>query len=114
MKRTRLAYGILLVVWGSIAAWQIVEHHRVKASARAALLNRSKDIADIISGVIGSASFRGIVIQDRLESALNRLVKPGELISVALLNASNEVVAAVGSPIDPELTSNMRDREHWG
>src|SRR6266536_1322122 len=114
MKRTRLAYGILLGVWGIIAAWQTVEHHRVKMSARAALIKRSKDIADIITGVIGSASFRGIVIQDRLESALNRLVKPGELISVALLNASNDVVAAVGSPMDPELTGNMQERDHWG
>jgi signal transduction histidine kinase len=114
MKRTRLAYGLLLGVWGIIAAWQIAEHHRVKTSARAALINRSKDIAEIISGVIGSASFRGIVIQDRLESALNRLVKPGELISVALLNASNEVVAAVGSPVDAETTSILTEREHWG
>jgi signal transduction histidine kinase len=88
-----------------------VEHHRVRTSARDALTDRSKYIADITSGVIGSTSFRGIVLQDRLESALNRLVKPGELISAALLNASNEVVAAVGAPIDPDAT---RDRERWG
>jgi signal transduction histidine kinase len=110
-RRNVLVYGLLAGVWILVAGWQVVEHYRVKASAREAVTDRSKYIADITSGVIGSASFRGIVLQDRLESALNRLVKPGELISAALLNASNEVVAAVGAPIGPDAT---RDRERWG
>lgn len=110
-RRNVLVYGLLAAVWALVVGWQVVEHYRVKTSARDAVTDRSKYIADITSGVIGSASFRGIVLQDRLESALNRLVKPGELISAALLNASNEVVAAVGAPIDPDAT---RDRERWG
>jgi signal transduction histidine kinase len=113
-RRPSLIYGLLVTAWAVIVAWQTVEHHRVKESARAALINRSKDIADIISGVIGSATFRGIVLQDRLESMLNRLVKPGELISVALLNASNHVVANVGKPIDLASAGVTQDREHWG
>jgi signal transduction histidine kinase len=113
-RRTPLVYSILLALWGLVLVWQIVEHRRVTSAARTALVNRSTDIAGIVSGVIGSATFRGIVPQDRLESALNHLVKPGELISVALLNATNEVVAYVGKPIDLEQTRSVRARERWG
>ncbi|PYJ78591.1 MAG: hypothetical protein DME22_26745, partial [Verrucomicrobia bacterium] len=110
IRRTQPVYGLLFAVWCLIVVWQVVEHHRVQASARAAVTDRSKYIADITSSVIGSASFRGILFQDRLESALNRLVKPGELISAALLNATNEVVASVGAPIDPDAIRATRDR----
>src|SRR5438132_1227869 len=80
----------------------------------ASLSTTERGIADITSGVIGSASFRGILFQDRLESALNRLVKPDELISAALLNATNGIVASVGKPLDLDLTGLTQDREHWG
>jgi len=113
IRRTQPVYGLLFAVWCLIVVWQVVEHHRVQASARAAVTDRSKYIADITSSVIGSASFRGILFQDRLESALNRLVKPDELISAALLNATNEVVASVGAPIDPDAIRATRDRELW-
>ncbi|MHB8520832.1 MAG: sensor histidine kinase [Limisphaerales bacterium] len=113
-QRTPLIYGSLLAVWGVIIAWQLVEHHRVHESARNALVHRSNYIADIISGVISSARFRAVVVQDRLESALNKLIKPGELISAALLNASGEVVAYVGKPIDLEKTDQMREPQRWG
>jgi len=114
IRRTQPVYGLLLGMWCVIVAWQVMEHHRVKESARAAVIKRSEYIADITSGVIGSASFRGILFQDRLESALNRLVKPDELISAALLNATNGIVASVGKPLDLDLTGLTQDREHWG
>src|SRR5262245_32680127 len=113
-RRTRRVYGLLATVWGTIIAWQVAEHGRVKEAARANVINRSKDIADVISGVIGSATFRGIVVQDRLESALNRLIKPGELVAAALLNISNEVVAYVGEPVNVEMIRAMPDRTRWG
>ena len=67
IRRTQPVYGLLLGMWCVIVAWQVMEHHRVKESARAAVIKRSEYIADITSGVIGSASFRGILFQDRLE-----------------------------------------------
>ncbi|MBU6399860.1 MAG: hypothetical protein KGS61_06040 [Verrucomicrobia bacterium] len=113
-KRFPLVYGALLGGWGIIVAWQVIEHYRLKETARVSLVHRSENIADIIRGIIGSASFRDVVIQDRLESALNRLLKPTELISVALLNAADEVVAYVGEPIDLEKMGMMQERVRWG
>ena len=57
IRRTQPVYGLLFAVWCLIVVWQVVEHHRVQASARAAVTDRSKYIADITSSVIGSASF---------------------------------------------------------
>src|SRR6266542_3112754 len=116
IKRTRLVFGfgLLLTVWVMVAAWQVVEHVRVKESARAALINRSRDITTTLGLVIRSQRrFGGMVSQERLEPALGELVKSGELSSVALLNAAGEVVASAGAPIDVETKGTMRTGEHW-
>src|SRR6266540_5626463 len=116
IKRTRLVFGfgLLLTVWVMVAAWQVVEHVRVKESARAALINRSRDITTTLGLVIRSQRrFGGMVSQERLEPALGELVKSGELSSVALLNAAGEVVASAGPPIDVETKGTMRTGEHW-
>src|SRR3954471_4937979 len=139
ISRTRLVYGLLLAVWGLIVTWQVVEHDRVKASARAALINRSRDITTTLGLVIRSQRRFGvsIVSQERMESALKELVKPGdhnsnsapavasksakevetftsrEPIAIALLNASGEVVASAGGPIDLETKGMMQKGEHW-
>jgi signal transduction histidine kinase len=113
-KRTPLVYGLLLVVWMMVVFWQVWEHRRVQESARTALINRSRDIATTLSLVIRSQRrFGGIVSQERLESALKELAKSGELVSVALLNASGEVVASAGKPIDLERTSTIQQGERW-
>jgi len=65
--------------------------------------------------------FRGVIPQDRLEAVLNELVngrtnevvKSSELISIVLLNAANEPVAAAGKPIDPQ-NEAMQHGERWG
>src|SRR5438093_2829797 len=100
LKRTKLVYGLLLAVWGMVLAWQIVEHDRVKTSARTALINRSRDITTTLGLVIRSQRRWGGIFPERIESALKELVKSDELSSVALLNASGEVVASAGGPID--------------
>ncbi len=113
ISRTRLVYGLLLVVWGLIFAWQIAEHGRVKKSARVALVNRSRDITTTLGLVIRSQRRFGVVSQERLESALKELVKSGELNSIALLNASGEVVTSAGGPIELETKRMMQAGEHW-
>ena len=114
IRRSRLIYGLLLGIWGVTVAWQVVEHRRVKESARTALLNRSRDISTTLGLVIRSQRrFGGMVFPERLDSALSELVKSGEVSSIALLNASGEVVASAGAPIDFETKGMMQTGGHW-
>src|ERR1051326_1412821 len=97
-NRTRLVYGLLVAAWAMIVIWQIVEHGRVRQDARAALLNRPPDITTTLEAAIQSQRRWGAVSQERLESALNRLVRNShDLHAVALLNASGEGVASAGT-----------------
>ena len=115
IRRKQLIYVTLAAVWALILVWQIVEHRRVRRDARKALITRSEDITTTLELVIRSQRrFGGIVSQERLESALTELVKSGEMSSVALLNASNEVVASAGLPLDLGRREMMRPGEHWG
>lgn len=114
VSRTRLVYASLAAVWCLIAAWQTAEHIRVRKSARAALINRSRDITTTLGLVIRSQRWGpGMVRQERLESALKELVKSGELGSVALLNASAEIVASAGPIGDFETKGMLQSYEHW-
>src|ERR1017187_9760732 len=113
-RRTPLVYGLLLAAWATIIIWQVLEYRWVKESARTTLINRSRDIAATLSVVIRSQRrFGGIVSQERLESALNEIVRSGELISVALLNASGYVVAFAGKPLDLQTMDTTQQGEQW-
>lgn len=112
MKQTRLVYVVLTAVWLMITVWQIVEHRRVQQTARVALINRARDISTTVGIVLRSQ--RHLITKERLEAALNSLVKPEELNSVALLNASGGVVASAGHPIDLEMRDLVPKGEHWG
>jgi len=113
IKWTQAVYVTLAAVWILIVAWQGMEHQRVRQSARAALINRSHDIASTLGLVVRSQRrFGGMVSQERLESALTELLKAGEMNAVALLNATGEVVASAGPPIElgPELLPSTVER----
>ncbi len=113
-KRTRLVYGILLAVWAMLLVWQVVEHDRVTQAARVALINRAKDISTTLGLVMRSQRrFGNIISKDRMESALNALVKQGEVNAIALLNASGDVVASAGTPIDFETKGLVPTGAHW-
>jgi signal transduction histidine kinase len=114
-KRTPLVYGLLLAMWGMVIAWQVLEHRRVTESERIALRNRAHDIATTLGVVVRSLRrFQGIVSQERLEAALKELARSGELMSVVLLNASDEVVASAGKPIDMDLVKGtVQQGERW-
>jgi len=114
VSRTRLVYGALAAVFCIILVWQAAEHLRVRKAARAALINRSRDIASTLGLVIRSTRNRGpFVSQERLESALKELVKSGELSSVALLNASGDIVVSAGPLGDIESKGMLQSGEHW-
>lgn len=113
-RPTKPVYVVLIAAWCFIVVWQGLEHRRVRAAARAALINRSRDITSTLGLVIRSQRrFGGIVLPERLESALKELVKSGELNSVALLNATGEVVASAGPPMEFDTKGVIQAGERW-
>lgn len=112
--RGRFVYGVLAAVWLMIVAWQFAEHDRVHRAAKVALVNRAKDISTTLGIVLRSQRRFGVISKDRLESALNELLKPEELKAVAMLNASGSNVASAGMRIDFELKGLVPTGEHWG
>lgn len=113
-RNSTLIYGLLLGVWVLVMAWQVEEHVRVKNSARAALVNRAKDISTTVGIVLRSQRhFGGVVTKERLESALAGLVKPDELNAIALLNAAGDVVACAGATNDLIFKGAIRPAELW-
>jgi signal transduction histidine kinase len=113
--KSPLVYGALVLILALIAGWQAVEHRRVQQAARAALINRSHDITSTLGLVLRSQRRWGMVSQERLESALKELVRSGEAISLALLNAAGEVVVSAGEPIsfESETPGMMQAGERW-
>ena len=113
-RHSRLVYGLLLAAWILILAWQVAEHRRVRASERAALILRSRDITTTLGLVIRSQRrFGGMVSQGNLESALTELVQSGELTSIAILNAAGEVMVSAGPPIDLATKGMLQTGTHW-
>ena len=113
-RRSWWIYGLLLAIWVMILGWQVVEHSRVRKSARAALINRAKDISDTLGLVMRSQRrWGGVISKERMESTLNDLIRPGELNAIALFNAAGEVVASVGNGIDLQPKGAVRSAEQW-
>ncbi len=120
-KRNVLGYCLLAGFWLLAGGWQLHEHTRVQDSAEAGLRNRSRDIANTLSALIRGLRFRGTILQERLEPVLgelvngrtNELITSSELISIVLLNAQNEPVAAAGVPVDLRQGDIMQRGELW-
>jgi len=97
-----------------ILTWQAFEHMRVRESARAELINRAKDISSTAGNVMRALRRFGVVPRDRLEPALQPLIKPGDVTSIALLNESEDVVAVVGEPMTEAIRSRVPSGEpYW-
>jgi signal transduction histidine kinase len=120
-RHSLLIYSLLLGVWVLVVAWQIEEHINVREAAKTGLRKRSEAIANTLGAVVRGLQFRGAVFRDRLEPVLDELVagdingaSSGEVISIALLNAAGEPVAAAGRPVDLEQKDILQVGEHWG
>ena len=114
-RRHLLVYGLLLTAWGLVLGWQVAEYFRVRASARAELINRAQDISTTVGIVLRSQRhFGNVVTKERLESALTELVRPGELKAIALLNTAGEVVASAGATNYFQFRSAPAEAEVWG
>ncbi len=112
-RKAPLVYAALVATWLVIGAWQTLEHQRVREAARAALINRSRDITGTLGLVVRSQRRWGMVSQERLEPALKELVRSGEVSSLALLNASGEVVVSAGHPLPTETRGVIQTGERW-
>lgn len=113
LNRSVFVYVLLGAAWAIIAGWQAVEHLRVREAARSVLFNRARDITSTASLVIRSQRWRGVIFQQRLESALNELASLEALRSIACLNAHGEVVASAGVPIDENVYATVPQGERW-
>jgi signal transduction histidine kinase len=112
-RRNALVYGLLLAAWVLILGWQTAEHFRVERAARAALIERAKDISTTLGIVLRSQRRFGLISKERLESALTDLVKPGELTGIALLNSAGDVVASAGTLADFQPKAVAGPAERW-
>jgi signal transduction histidine kinase len=112
-RRTPFVYGLLLLTWVVVLVWQLGEHARVRRTARESIINHAKDVSTTLGLVMRSQRRFGVISQDRMESALKALIKPGELDAIALLNHAGEVVAAAGAPINYELKGLAPRGVHW-
>lgn len=107
-KRRLVIYGILIGCGLGVCGWQAEEHFRFKRNAETALINRGRDITSTL-GVLLRAQRRiygSIVIsKERLEAALQDLVRPEELESISVLGATGATIASAGTKVD--LTPDM-------
>src|SRR5277367_1792079 len=97
-RRSWFTYGTLLAIWLALLGWQVVEHQRVRHAVQLKLVEETKNISNTLGVFMRSQSFFGFISRRRLESALNELVKPGELhpLAVAVVNLDYERVASAG------------------
>ena len=121
-RNSWLAYGLLAGVWALVVGWQAGEHAKVRESAKADLIKSSNAIANTVGAFIRGLQFRGAVFAERLEPVLNELVngstnelvKSGDLVSIALLNAAGDRLASEGRAIDLAQSDLAQEGEHWG
>jgi signal transduction histidine kinase len=121
-RRSQLVFGLLATVWALVVVWQIEEHVRVQEYAKTDLRKGAKRIANALGAFIRGVQFRGAVVSDRLQPVLDEMVnagtndpvRSGEVMAVALLNASGDQVASAGRPIDPEQKEIQQAGERWG
>ncbi len=112
-RRSWAVYGVLVAIWAMVIGWQMAEHIRVRDAARAVLIDRAKYISNTLGLLMRSRGFYGVISKERLEAALNDLVSPGELNSVVLLNAMEEVVASAGPALDLQPKGTLQSDVRW-
>jgi signal transduction histidine kinase len=100
-KRRLVIYVTLIACGLAVCAWQAEEHLRFKRAAAEALINRGRDITSTLGVVIRSQRrFGSFVSKERVQSALQDLVRPEDLESIAILGATGETIASAGKPTD--------------
>jgi signal transduction histidine kinase len=120
--RSKLIYGLLFAVWALVVIWQIAEHKRVEERGKAYLVRNSDEIASTLGAFIRGLQFRGSILRTRLEPVLNELVsgytneqgRAAEILSIYLINATNQPIVSAGRPIDLNQSDILQQGERWG
>ena len=100
-KRRVIVYVILIGCGLAVCGWQAEEHVRFRHSEEQRLINRGRDITSTLGVVIRSQRrFGSFVSKERVQSALQDLVRPDELESIAILAATGETIASAGKPTE--------------
>lgn len=100
-KRTTSVYAILCVLWIGVVVWELIEHSRVKTANRQILINRGRDVTSTLGLVVRSQRrFGGFISQDRIEAALQNLIRPGDLESIVVLSPDGQPVASAGEQVE--------------
>ncbi len=106
--------AVLLAVALGVCGWQWAEHRAFARSAVQTLVNRGRDITSTLGVVVRSQRRYGLIVsKDRIESALQDLVRPGELESIAILGATGETIASAGGPIPVTPDMLRAPGPHW-
>jgi signal transduction histidine kinase len=104
-QRGLIIYAVVSALGIAFIAWQVAEHKRVVEAARQSLMSRGRAITGTLGLLIRSQRRGGgIISQERLESALAELIKPGDVESITLLNAENKIVITAGVPLEEHLS----------
>ncbi len=99
--RKQLVYAGLAALWLAVMIWQWLEHQNVRRLNREAMVNRGRDITSTLGLVLRSQRrFGPFTAKERLEPALQGLIRPGELDSIAILSPTGELLASAGVPLD--------------
>jgi signal transduction histidine kinase len=113
-RRSWLVYGMLGALWTLLVVWQIVEHARLHQAAQGQLIDRGRYISSTCGVLLRSRGFFGVISKERLEAALNGLVRnTNELESVVLLNAGGQKVAEAGAPFELPSNDELRQGVRW-
>ncbi len=112
-RKTISIYLGLLTVWLLIAGWQTAEHFRFRSVAYQAMLERGREIVSTMGVVIRSQGRFGLVQKTRLEAALEELSRSTDLQAVMLLNASGQVVASAGEPVNLDPKNPPHKEPFW-
>src|SRR2546428_68629 len=114
-RRSFWIYLALTVAWLAVIGWQAAEHHRVRRTTQTQVVNRARDISTTMALVMRSQRRFGVISRERIESALEELIRPGEVDAIALVNTEGETVAAAGEEvIDLPVSDAARPGVHWG
>src|ERR1041384_6709518 len=114
-RRSFWIYLALTVAWLAGVGCEAAEPHRVSETTRTQVVNRARDISSTMALVMRSQRRFGVISRERIESALEELIRPGEVDAIGLVNTDGETVAAAGEEkIDLLVSNAARPGVHWG
>lgn len=113
-RRNWFVYGLLAGLWVLLTAWQVIEHVRIHRTEQSKLIDRGRYISTTCAALMRSGGFFGVISQERLENALNQLVRnTNQLESVVMLNAAGTKIAEAGAPFDLPSSSEFKQGALW-